>query len=251
MKKIRFIFALLVSGACAPAVTPTVTPAPVVVPAVAATVATSPPPPPAIHWYRNSAEMRGLYLEIYRTAGDQLTRLASAAAPDTWAVILDADETVLDNSEYEKERGSLPYSDSAWKEWVSREAATALPGSIAFIRHAQQLGGHVVIVTNRDSSLCDMTRENFRKDSIPFDLMLCRTTSSDKNLRFQAVENGTASPAMRQLKVLMWVGDNIQDFPSLTQTLRSAPDSAYNAFGTKYFLLPNPMYGSWEKVEYR
>jgi predicted secreted acid phosphatase len=49
----------------------------------------------------------------------------------------------------------------------------------------------------------------------------------------------------------MWLGDNIQDFPMLTQTLRSGPDSAYNKFGVSYFLLPNPMYGSWEKAEYK
>lgn len=215
-------------------------------------VTTSPAsPPPAIHWYRNSSEMRGLYLLIYHAAGEQLARLSASAAPQTWAVILDADETVIDNSEYEKERGSAPYTDSAWREWVAREAAPALPGAVEFMNLAHQLGGRVVIVSNREETLCNMTRENFRRDSIAADLVLCRTSSADKNPRFESVEKGTAAPNLRPLKVLMWLGDNIQDFPSSTQSLRSGPDSAYNKFGRIFFLLPNPMYGSWEKVEYR
>ena len=182
---------------------------------------------------------------------EQLAKLAASAAPQTWAVILDADESIIDNSEYEKERGTAPYSDSGWREWVSREAAPALPGAVEFMNRAHQLGGRVVIVSNRENSLCDMTRENFRRDSIAADLLLCRTASSDKTARFQSVEAGTASPGLRPLKVLMWIGDNIQDFPGLAQSLRTGPDSAYNNFGRIYFLLPNPMYGSWEKVEYR
>jgi predicted secreted acid phosphatase len=43
------------------------------------------------------------------------------------------------------------------------------------------------------------------------------------------------------------VGDNIQDFPKLSQSLRDEADAAFGAFGTRYFVLPNPMYGSWER----
>ena len=49
------------------------------------------------------------------------------------------------------------------------------------------------------------------------------------------------------LDVLMWVGDNIQDFPRLTQSIRTAADSAFADFGETYIALPNPMYGSWER----
>ena len=51
-------------------------------------------------------------------------------------------------------------------------------------------------------------------------------------------------PAMR---VLMWVGDNIQDFPTLTQSIRTRDDAAFAEFGEGFVVLPNPMYGSWEK----
>ncbi len=43
----------------------------------------------------------------------------------------------------------------------------------------------------------------------------------------------------------MWLGDNIHDFPGMTQAVRSAGAAAFDAFGDRYFILPNPLYGSW------
>src|SRR6478672_9487628 len=112
--------ALLVTlSACAPvATTATST---TVSPAVQAS-ATTAPPMKEVHWFRNSAEMRGIYLEVYHLAGEQLDKLASENAPGTWAVIMDADETLIDNSTFEKELGSAPYTEAAWKSWVERKA---------------------------------------------------------------------------------------------------------------------------------
>ena len=101
----------------------------------------------------------------------------------SWGVILDADETVLDNSEY-------------------------------------QLG-------------------------IEADLVLCQPPGeSDKNPRFQRVERGTAAPGVGPLTVVAWFGDNILDFPGMTQAVRN-DSRALAEFGNRYFILPNPMYGSW------
>jgi 5'-nucleotidase (lipoprotein e(P4) family) len=252
MTRIRMqssVLSLIVTvAACSPAaLTPTATTG--VTPAVQ-TGAAVPTPPKEIHWFRNSAEMRGLYLEIYRIAGEQLDRLASENAPGTWAVILDADETLIDNSTFEKEQAGVPYSETAWNEWVGRKAAPALPGGVEFTQTVHRLGGKVVIVTNRDNRYCDATRENIRADSIETDLVLCRTASGDKNPRFDAVQKGTAAPGLPPLKVLMWLGDNIQDFPGLSQSLRGGADAGYANFGKTWFLLPNPMYGSWEKSPY-
>lgn len=232
--------------ACTPAVTTTTSPA--VTPAVQSAAAV---PRKEVHWFRNSAEMRGIYLEVYRLASEQLDKMASENAPGTWAVIMNADETLIDNSTFEKELGTAPYTEAAWYKWVERKAAGALPGTVQFTRLVHRLSGKVVVVTNRESAHCDVLRETFRADSIEADLVLCRTTSGDKNLRFDAVQKGTAAPGVPALKVLMWFGAHIQDFPNQTQSLRDRADSYYADFGRIYFLLPNPMYGSWEKVPYR
>jgi 5'-nucleotidase (lipoprotein e(P4) family) len=179
-----------------------------------------------------------------------LDRRAVSLPRGSWAVVLDADETVLDNSVYEQERGRLGagFTPESWTAWVKRIAATALPGAVPFIRKVHDVGGRVVIVTNRGEDVCAETRDNLRRVEIQADLVLCAPSGqSDKNLRFRAIESGAASPTVPALRIVMYVGDNIEDFPSLTQAIRLGSDSAFAEFGRTWFLLPNPMYGSWER----
>ncbi len=252
MRTLRFLAPIAVLAACTPVQT---SPNPVTgaVVAIPSSTVVAAPAPHDIHWFRNAAEMRGIYLEVYRAASDQLEKLAAGAAPQTWAVILDADETIIDNSTEEKRTADAheTFSDTAWARWVRLEAAPALPGAVAFTRLVHQLGGRVVIVTNRSDAFCDATRRNIQKDSIDADEVLCVTSSGDKNIRFLAVQNGIAPSTLPALKVLMWLGDNIEDFPNKRQSLHDRAELDYSDFGRIYFLLPNPMYGSWERVPYR
>jgi 5'-nucleotidase (lipoprotein e(P4) family) len=206
--------------------------------------------PPTIVWTRASAEHRALYLEVYRAAAEQLELRTRTLPRGSWAVVLDADETVLDNSVYQQERAriSAGFSADSWNAWVSRVAATALPGAASFLARVHELGGRVAIVTNRNEDQCGATRENLRRASLDADLVLCAPPGqSDKNPRFRAIEQGTATPTVPPLHIVMWIGDNIQDFPNMRQDVRLAPDSALTEFGKTYFVLPNPMYGSWER----
>ncbi len=163
-------------------------------------------------------------------------------------MVLDADETILDNSTYQlrQARAGRPYDEASWAAWVEERAAPALPGAVEFTRQVRELGGRVVVVTNRTEAGCPATRDNLRSVGVPFDAVLCRGATSDKNPRFQAVEAGTAG--LPPLRVLMWVGDNIQDFPGQSQALRSAAPAALDPFGRTFVVLPNPMYGSWERL---
>ena len=202
-----------------------------------------------IHWFRSSAEYRGIALEVYRTAADRVTELARGRSNGSWAVILDADETVLDNSLHERELADRNevYTEAGWTTWVRRRAATAIPGAVEFIKRVHSLGGRIAIVTNRADSLCTPTRENLKNLGVDADVVLCKVTAStDKNSRFQQVQSGNAAPGIPALVVLAWIGDNIQDFPNLTQAVRTV-NGGYADFGVRFFLLPNPMYGSWEK----
>ena len=202
-----------------------------------------------MRWTRTSAEHRALFLQVYRSAAERLRELAQGMPPGGWAVIMDADETVLDNSEYQLAlaRTGTRFSDSTWNAWVRRSAAPALPGATAFVDEVRRLGGRVVIVTNRDEPVCAETRANLIAVGIAAAAVLCHGEGpSDKNPRFQAVARGTAAPGLPPLRVLMWVGDNIRDFPGLTQAARTAPAEALAEFGRAWFMLPNPMYGSWE-----
>ncbi|MGH7592931.1 MAG: HAD family acid phosphatase [Gemmatimonadales bacterium] len=202
-----------------------------------------------IHWFRASAEYRGIATEVYRAAGDHLTELSHRLAPGSWAVILDADETVLDNSLNERRTADRHqgFNETEWAAWVRERAATAIPGAVDFTKRVRTLGGRVVIITNRADSLCAPTRENLQSVGIDADVVLCQPgAESDKNPRFRKVQEGTATPGVPPLTVVEWLGDNIQDFPDLTQAIRNTPDK-YAEFGVRYFLLPNPMYGSWTR----
>jgi len=205
------------------------------------------PLPGALVWMRQSAEYRALTRQTYAAATARVQELAPAMVGANWGVILDADETVLDNSRYELRRAALDsaYTEPSWSAWVRDTAAPAIPGAVAFTDRVHALGGRVVIVTNRADSLCGPTRANLRRVGVRADLVLCQPPGQpDKNPRFEAVQRGTASPALPPLDIAEWLGDNIQDFPGLTQASRGDAD-AMALFGRRYFALPNPVYGSW------
>ena len=206
-----------------------------------------------VHWVRTAAEYRALTEQVYGSAAERLTAAAADRVAGSWAVILDADETVLDNSEFQRriaETGE-EFEEWMWSEWVREEAATVVPGADRFIERVNELGGRVAIVTNRDALLCPATVRNLEALGIEPAVVLCETDTSQKEGRFQMVREGATGAGLPPLDIVMWIGDNIGDFPDLDQGLRSAPAEALAPFGDRYFVLPNPMYGSWIGNDWR
>ena len=196
-----------------------------------------------IRWEQTSAEIRAASLQAYGVASARIDELAAGSLPSAWTVVMDIDETTLMNVAYQRERAELGagYSSPSWLAWVQRKAAAAMPGAKAFIDKVRGLGGKVVFVTNRKATgECDPTKENLAAVGIEYDGIFCRTDTSDKNPRFEAIEDAGS-------EIVLFVGDNILDFPDLSQDIRTEPDSAFAEFGHRFILLPNPMYGSWEK----
>ena len=214
-------------------------------------VSVEPPPsaPDDLLWVRSSAEYPALCLQAYRLATLRLEELVQGRSPGTWAVSLDADETILSNSLYEKERwlAGSAFQDTAWAQWVDRREATALPGAAAFLERVRALGGKIAVVTNRTAAQCAATRENLDRLSLLYDVVLCRSEVREKEPRWESLRTGTAAPSLGPLEIVLWIGDNIQDFPELTQESRHAP-GALDDFAGRFILLPNPMYGSWERT---
>ena len=252
-----FVLAVALAAAChtaAPAPAPVAPPQTTPPPAAAATPQPAPTPaatrlPEALRWVRNSAEHRALFLQVYRQATERVEREAAVRRAGTWAVVLDADETVLDNSPYEVERteAGRPFTPASWRRWTQQRAAQPLPGAAAFLARVHALGGRIAIVTNRAESECPDTEANFRADGLPFDVMLCQPVGSggDKNPRFAAVADGTTPAGLPPLAIVAFLGDNILDFPHLSQAIAGQGDGAFAEFGREFFLLPNPLYGSW------
>jgi 5'-nucleotidase (lipoprotein e(P4) family) len=164
---------------------------------------------------------------------------------------VDADETILDNSQFEKEFFENPATPMkiAWPAWVKRRQRPPVPGAMTFLTGVRKLGGKVAVVSNTAHALCPDVAANLESTGLPYDILLCRQESDPdrKEGRWKRVTEGTAAPGTPPLDLLVWVGDNVQDFPDQSQALRREPESSFSDFGVRFFALPNPLYGTWEK----
>lgn len=206
-----------------------------------------------VKYVRDSEEYATLTRQVYRAAA-----AAVARARDTlprrpaWAVVLDVDETALDNSAYQLERQAygLPFDLASWNAWVRRREAGTVPGAGEFVAGVRAAGGRVAWITNRDETVRDATRANLVSQGLWDDGdRLCLRDRADstyvKARRRAEVASGEGRCAWEGelAAVLAYVGDQLGDFPAAGEPLPGAGEDAL--FGSRYFLLPNPMYGSW------
>jgi 5'-nucleotidase (lipoprotein e(P4) family) len=202
-------------------------------------------------YVRDSREYETLTRQIYRMATEAVRGAASQVpAGQAWAAVLDVDETALDNSIYQLDRAAygLPFENSSWNAWVRRGAAGLVPGVTGFVNAVRAAGGRIAWITNRDEEVRDATRENLlRYDLWRDDDRLCLATPDrtyNKAVRRKELQSGAGACAWSGIPatVIVFVGDQMGDFP-----LEAAahPDEADAKFGKQFFLLPNPMYGTW------
>ena len=131
--------------------------------------------PDSLRWVRDGAEYRAAVLQTYRTAAASVTAAANSRPRGSWAVILDADETVISNLQYQIERAQarLPFTPESWHAWVVRREATPLPGAAVFLARTRDLGGRIAIVTNRLESQCADTEAVFKTHRLNRDADRC------------------------------------------------------------------------------
>jgi len=203
-----------------------------------------------IKYMRDSDEYATLARQVYRMAGDAVTRLSKEYAGQPWAVVLDIDETTLDNSAYQLDRAAygLPFESASWAAWVRRREAAAVPGVAGFIALVRSAGGHVAYITNRDEVLMDATRANLRTIGVwNDDDRLCgqKNPQHTKAQRRQEIISGSGDCAWqgRATRPIVFVGDQMADFPAAGEQIPQTGND--EAFGRTCFLLPNSMYGTW------
>jgi 5'-nucleotidase (lipoprotein e(P4) family) len=203
-----------------------------------------------IKYVRDSAEYATLARQVYRQA-TAAVRSATAAlgAERRWAVVLDIDETALDNSPYQLERAAYhqPYEPPSWKAWVARGEARAVPGVNDFVVFVRKAGGRVAWISNRDEGSREPTRRNLVAVALWEDddrLCLASKAGDPKAVRRREVMTGAGTCGWGvPVEILAFVGDQMVDFPERGESL---PDAGQDeAFGTRFFIMPNPMYGAW------
>ena len=205
-----------------------------------------------IKYMRDSEEYATLTRQVYRLAGEAVARAANSAAGRRWAVVLDVDETTLDNSTYQLERAAygLPFDSASWNAWVDRREAAAVPGVVDFIGQVRRAGGRVRWITNRDTTVTNATRDNLKQAGVWNDddrLCLQKTPQHTKAERRHEIISGMGECAWpsQPAQVIVFVGDQLGDFPSAQEQIPQTGTD--NAFGRVCFLLPNSMYGGWER----
>ncbi len=205
----------------------------------------------AAAWMQNSAEYRELCYQAYNVALERVQAAVKAhkKGDKPLAIVLDADETVLDNSAFEA--GLIgtgnSYSSATWKEWCDAGVAKAMPGAAEYLQAVDKLGVEIFYASNRNvkDHLAGSMR-NFKAIGFPqadAKHMIFKTDSSDKQIRFDQV--------MKNYDVVVFMGDNAGDLPIGTyhkgQAERNALVDQHKAeFGKRFIVFPNPTYGDWE-----
>ena len=229
----------------------------------------------AVLWVQRSAEYRANAESIFRAATAQLDR--ALATPD-WdalapaeraqtapvaglppAVIMDIDETVLDNSPYQARlvASGGEYDEASWADWVEERSARPVPGVLAFARAAQARGVTIVYLSNRARHLGEATLANLRAVGMPVrddGVFLGLGTHVDGCEQQGSEKRCRRLLAGRSYRVLMQFGDQLGDFvevPANTPAARTALlDASGTWFGERWWMLANPAYGSWEPATF-
>lgn len=218
----------------------------------------------AVLWYQRAAECRALYYQACNIARERIdqylrnrrnTALLNTRRP---AIIVDIDETVLDNSKDSARHvlNGTVFTTNSWAEWVRAEQATVLPGISNLFRYCTNNKVEIFYISNRDHYDNGMahTLSNLVSQGLPFadtNHVFLKTNSSAKDdRRGPILTNGVYD-------VILLMGDNLADFHHQydaklgeDQARKDAADRDRDLFGTRYIVLPNPMYGSWEGVFY-
>lgn len=237
--------------------------------------ATSSPAPndllSATVWAQTAAEHDAVTEELFAVARRQLLH---ALADPHWdalprgersgdyakltpAVIVDVDETMLDNTPYQVQliRQNRELDEVSWAAWCHAARARPIPGALEYARFAAAHGVTVFYISNRSADLDAATLENLRRDGFPVAnpgvfmglgtyVAGCEQSGSDKSCRRQRVGE--------RYRVLQMAGDQLGDFVNdygaTPQARRAALTPYRDWLGTRWFMLPNPMYGGWESV---
>ncbi len=206
----------------------------------------------AVLWQQHSGELRALTFQAYNFARlSLLEQLKTADSAKRNCVVVDIDETVLDNSPYQGSalQKGMSYSQEDWERWTAKGIADTIPGALGFLKFAARFNVEVFYVSNRLTSETEGTLKNLKHFGFP--------NADEKHLM---LNSGTSDKEPRRSEIreayniLLLCGDNLSDFSNLfyraQKNTKEEVDRAQHLFGTQFIVFPNPMYGDWEKQFY-
>lgn len=215
----------------------------------------------AILWMQKAAEYRALAYQAFNLARWQLDadlnkknskKLPKIERKKPRAIMVDIDETVLDNSPANAYlvKNRLPFNLKDWYAWGEMRKAKPIPGAVDFQNYAESKGVHFFFVSNRDEVQKQATIDNLKGvgfTNVSAENVLLRENDSSKEPRRQQI--------LAKYRIVFFMGDNLDDHSIVFEKKSIADrfaevDKAKELFGKKYILLPNAMYGTWESAIY-
>ena len=216
-------------------------------------------------WSQTAADYVAVSTQAYRVAA---ANLDLALADSDWsaaleqqgnysslppAVLMDIDETVLDNSPYNAriimQHGE--YSQETFTAWCEEAAAPAIPGAKYFVDQATERGVTVIYYSRRIEILRDCTTRNLLALGFPL--------PDQQYLLLNDKQPGTSKAHLRtelasRFRILLLIGDDLEDFVAATKTDPAGRKALANQYadrwGKQWIALPNSMYGTWETSLY-
>ncbi|MEH6306110.1 5'-nucleotidase, lipoprotein e(P4) family [Olivibacter sp. CPCC 100613] len=205
----------------------------------------------AVLWQQQSGEYRALCFQAFNYAQLSLDKALKKRAKKPRCIIVDIDETLLDNSPQSGQtlRSKKGFDLAEWKRWTGMAIADTVPGACSFLKYAASKKVAIFYISNRDQSEIPATMQNLKRYGFPYvdnDHLLFRDSTSNKQSRRNQV-------AMTH-QIVMLAGDNLSDFSTVfyqeEKNTKEEVDLLAKKFGTSFIILPNPMYGDWEQSLY-
>ncbi len=202
-------------------------------------------------WQSTSAEYNALAYQAYNIARLRLDEDLKIKRSQKRAIIVDADETVIDNSAFQI-RMIVEGADynKDFDNWVKSAEGKAIPGSLDFLNYANENGCDIYYISNRKLHHMEGTLNNLKILGFPQaeeSHILLKEDTSNKGIRRDQVAEDHF--------IVMLIGDNLIDFEDVFRHKNieerfSSVEKFKDEFGRRFIVLPNPMYGEWEKTLY-
>lgn len=219
-------------------------------------------------WMQRSVEYKANSLAVYALGKIQLDK---ALAEKTWtaateqtgnyqdlppAVVLDLDETAMDNSAYQAGLVTTngEFSPKTWDAWVKAEKATAVPGAVEFTQYAEAKGVKVFYVTNRNADQEEPTRRNAQALGFPMGGNVDTFLMSKEKPDWGSAKGTRRAYIAKDYRIVLLFGDNFGDFSDAYNGSEADRLKAFEAakehFGRDWLMLANPGYGSFESAPF-
>ena len=208
----------------------------------------------AVLWQQTSAEYEALCYQAFNIAKSKLEQnMQTSADGRRNAVIMDLDETVIDNSPYNGRLilEDLKYDENTWAEWVNQAQAELVPGAREFILLAEEYAIPVYYISDRDINSLDATMQILKKAGI----------RTEPQMFFLKEDPGIDGKEQRRKNVIsddifvtMLIGDNLADFHEAFESVKTVGGrkdvlaELKDEFGDRFIILPNVMYGDWDRA---